>query len=45
MQQEEFLRAAMREHGDAVYRLAVCRLQNRSDAEDVYQDVFLRLFQ
>lgn len=45
MQREEFLRTAMRDHGDAVYRLAVCRMQNRSDAEDVYQDVFLRLFQ
>lgn len=44
-QREEFLRVAMREHGDAVYRLALCRMQNGSDAEDVYQDVFLRLFQ
>lgn len=26
-----------------VYRLALCRLGSRADAEDVYQDVFLRL--
>ena len=37
------LRAAMERHGDTVYRLALCRLQNIADAEDVYQDVFLRL--
>lgn len=41
---EQFLRSAMKQHGDTVYRLALCRLQNIPDAEDVYQDVFLRLF-
>lgn len=40
---EVFLRNAMEAHGAAVYRLALCRLQNTADAEDVYQDVFLRL--
>ena len=40
---EQLLRRAMQDHGDTVYRLALCRLQNRADAEDVYQDVFLRL--
>lgn len=40
---EQFLRDSMNQHGDMVYRLALCRLQNISDAEDVYQDVFLRL--
>ena len=42
---EQALCNAMRLHGGAVYRLALCRLQNAADAEDVYQDVFLRLFQ
>lgn len=42
-EQEMILRNAMEAHGDAVYRLALCRLQNTADAEDVYQDVFLRL--
>ena len=41
--QEQFLRYAMDAYGSAVYRLALCRLQNVQDAEDVYQDVFLRL--
>ena len=35
---------AMERHGSTVYRLALCRMQNIADAEDVYQDVFLRLF-
>jgi len=34
---------AMRVHGNTVYRLALCRMQNVPDAEDVYQDVFLSL--
>ncbi|MGX8701496.1 RNA polymerase sigma factor [Caproiciproducens sp.] len=40
---ETFLRNAIDTHGDAVYRLALCRLQNTADAEDVFQDVFLHL--
>ena len=40
---EQALCDAMEAHGAAVYRLALCRMQNPADAEDVYQDVFLRL--
>ena len=40
---ELLLRNAMEHHGAAVYRLALCRMQSVQDAEDVYQDVFLRL--
>ena len=40
---DHFLRNAMEAHGDTVYRLALCRMQNPADAEDVYQDVFLQL--
>ena len=36
---------AMKTYGDTVYRLALCRMQNPLDAEDVYQDVFLRFLQ
>lgn len=43
MDEEWFLRNAMEAHGDTVYRLALCRLQSVPDAEDVYQEVFLRL--
>lgn len=38
------LRNAMNIHGGTVYRLALCRMQSVPDAQDVYQDVFLRLF-
>ena len=40
---EILLRNAMEHHGAAVYRLSLCRMQSVQDAEDVYQDVFLRL--
>ena len=39
------LRDAMDTHGKTVYRLALCRMQSVPDAEDVYQDVFLRLLE
>lgn len=42
---EQELSNAMRAYGDSVYRLALCRMQNAADAEDVYQDVFLRLLE
>lgn len=42
---EGFLTQAMDLYGDTIYRLALCRLQNTADAEDVYQDTFLRLCQ
>ncbi|MDO4270232.1 MAG: RNA polymerase sigma factor [Eubacteriales bacterium] len=43
LRSDEFLCEAMERCGDAVYRLALCRLGSRADAEDVYQEVFLRL--
>ena len=41
---EEFLSASIDRFGDSVYRLALCRLGSEADAEDVFQEVFLRLF-
>lgn len=43
LRSDAFLAQAMERHGDAVYRLALCRLGSRADAEDVFQEVFLRL--
>ena len=40
---EQDLHDTMGTYGKTVYRLALCRMQNVPDAEDVYQDVFLRL--
>lgn len=41
---ETFLAQAMSTFGDAVYRLALSQTRLKADAEDVYQDVFLRLY-
>ena len=35
---------AMADWGDAVYRLALSQTRSKADAEDVYQDVFMRLY-
>lgn len=43
LRSDAFLQQAMVTCGDAVYRLALCRLNSCADAEDVYQEVFLRL--
>lgn len=42
METENFAAAAFRKYSDTVYRLAFARLKNRSDADDVLQEVFLR---
>lgn len=34
---------AVRTYGDMVYRLALVQMKNQSEAEDVFQEVFLRL--
>lgn len=35
---------AVRRYSDMVYRLALLNMKNRFDAEDVFQEVFLKLF-
>lgn len=39
-----FLEEALEEYADMVYRLAYARVRNKYDADDILQDVFLRLF-
>ena len=34
---------ALEQYSSMVYRLAYARTRNRADAEDIYQEVFLRL--
>jgi len=34
----------VKRYSDLVYRLAVSQMRNKSDADDVYQEVFLRYF-
>ena len=40
---EAFLRQAMERHSAMVYRLAYAHTRNAADAQDVYQEAFLRL--
>lgn len=35
--------AALEKYADMVYRIAVVQMKNKADAEDVFQEVFLRL--
>lgn len=43
LRSETYLSSAMDRFGDAVYRTALSHLRSAADAEDVFQDVFLRL--
>lgn len=42
MQREEYLREIIDTYSDMVYRIALTRCTNKENAEDVYQDVFLK---
>lgn len=41
---DDDLRRMVEKHSSAVYRLALSRLRNAADAEDVSQNVFIRLY-
>ena len=43
MQKEEYLKDAIDKYSDMVYRIALTRCSNKENAEDVFQDVFLKL--
>lgn len=43
LRDENFIICAIEQHGDAVFRLAFCRTKNKTEAEDIYQEVFLKL--
>jgi RNA polymerase sigma-70 factor (ECF subfamily) len=40
---DDFAEAVLRDYSDMVYRLALSQLKHKADAEDVFQEVFLRL--
>ena len=42
---DKFLSDMLEKHANTIYRIAVVYLKNISDAEDVVQEVFLRLYQ
>ena len=41
---EEFIVSAMSRWGGAVFKLAFAQTTSRADAEDIYQEAFIRLF-
>lgn len=43
MNNEEYFAALLEKYGDTVMRVAYTYLKNRADAEDVVQDVFMKL--
>ena len=45
LRSEAFLSCAMDTWGDTVYRVALAQTGSPSDADDVYQDVFIRLLE
>lgn len=45
LRSEEFLQESMRKFGETVYALALSQVRRSADAEDICQDVFLRLLQ
>lgn len=43
MQREEYLKKAIDTYSDMVYRVALTRCGNKENAEDIFQEVFLKL--
>lgn len=41
-QQETTIEALIQDYGDMVYRLAFAQVHSKSDADDIFQEVFLR---
>lgn len=45
MRTDSCIAEQMNRHGDMVYRLGLLYLKNEQDAQDIFQEVFLRLFE
>ena len=44
MEKNKYIEKMVEKYSDMVYRLALIRTKTRENSEDVYQEVFLRLF-
>ena len=42
MQKESYMKEILNKYSDMVYRIALTRLRNKENAEDIYQDVFVK---
>lgn len=43
IKKEQYMNYIIEKYGNMVYRLAIARTRNKEDAEDIFQDVFLKL--
>lgn len=42
---QEYIENIIAEYGDMVYRLAISRVKNIEEAEDIFQEVFLKIYE
>lgn len=42
---QEYIENLIAEYGDMVYRLAISRVKNKEEAEDVFQEMFLKVYE
>lgn len=42
---QQYIENLMQEYGDMVYRLAISRVKNKEEAEDIFQEVFLKIYE
>ena len=42
---QEYIENIIAEYGDMVYRLAISRVKNKEEAEDIFQEVFLKIYE
>lgn len=42
---QEYIENLIAEYGDMVYRLAISRVKNIEEAEDIFQEVFLKIYE
>ena len=42
---QEYIENLIEEYGDMVYRLALSRVKNKEEAEDIFQEVFIKVYE
>lgn len=44
-EKKKFVEDLIEKYGDMVYRLAISRVKNKEEAEDIFQEVFLKVYE
>ena len=42
---QEYIEQLIEEYGDMVYRLAISRVKSKEEAEDIFQEVFIKIYE